>query len=46
MVDNYKSIINILKHEVEDNNDKDISRAIGLWAVDNYLIYISMQYGK
>lgn len=30
VIDNYKSIINILKQEVEDNNDRDVSRAIGL----------------
>lgn len=30
VIDNYKSIVNMLKQEVEDNNDKDISRAIGL----------------
>lgn len=30
VIDNFKSIINILNKEVEDNYDRDVSRAIGL----------------
>jgi len=30
VIDNFKSIINILNKEVEDNNDRDVPRANGL----------------
>lgn len=30
VIDNYKLIVNVLKKEVEDNNDRDVSRTIGL----------------
>lgn len=30
VIDNFRSILNILNKEVEDNNNRDVSRVIGL----------------